>query len=184
VDEVQQHIGLYIWNGLSPSPRLEMKLQPQHYDPINGNDYIHRHMGPNSVRRHKHFRAFFACQDPRIDPPNRKKVPLFKVAPLIKWINHVGKAAGKLGMHASVDEQTIGFQGRHADKLRISYKAEGDGFQADTICEEGFTFAVHFRNEPPPIKYTSKGLSPLHSRVMWLFDQLTDNYHRVWMDNL
>jgi hypothetical protein len=29
VDELRQHIGLYVWNGLSPSPRLEMKLLPQ-----------------------------------------------------------------------------------------------------------------------------------------------------------
>jgi hypothetical protein len=184
VDELRQHIGLYVWNGLSPSPRLEMKLQPQHIDPINGNDFIHRHMGPNAIRRHKHFRAFFACQDPRIDPPCRKKAPLFKVRPLIKWLNYIGQSSVKLGMHASVDEQTIGFQGRHADKLRITYKAEGDGFQADCICENGFTYALHFRNEPPPTKYTSRGLSPLHARVMWLFDHLTDRYHRIWMDNL
>jgi hypothetical protein len=65
VDELRQHIGLYVWNGLNPSPRLEMKLQPQHLDPMHGNDYLYQHMGPKATRRHKHFRAFFACQDPR-----------------------------------------------------------------------------------------------------------------------
>ena len=35
----------------------------------------------------------------------------------------------RLGRDISGDEPTIGFQGRHADMLRITYKAEGDGFQ-------------------------------------------------------
>ena len=35
--------------------------------------------------------------------------------------------AWQLGRDISGDEQTIGFQGRHADKLRITYKAEGMG---------------------------------------------------------
>ena len=26
VDEVMQHIGIYIWNGLSPSPQIDMKF--------------------------------------------------------------------------------------------------------------------------------------------------------------
>ena len=184
VDEIRQHIGLYVWNGLSPSPRLEMKLQPQHVDRIHGNDFIVQHMGRNAVRRHKHFRAFFACQDPRIHPPNRKASPMWKVNTLLKWMNFIGPASVKLGKNASTDKQTVGFQGRHADKLRVTYKAEGDGFQADCICEDGFTFAVHFRNVPAPKKYTSKGMSPLHARVLWLFDHLTDDHHRVTMDNL
>jgi Transposase IS4 len=118
VDEIRQHIGLYVWNGLSPSPCLEMKLQSAIADPVHGNDFIHQHMGLNAVRRHKHFRAFFACQDARIDPPDRKKSPLFKVQPLIKWMNHIGPAVVNLSQHASVDERTIGFQGRHANKLK------------------------------------------------------------------
>ena len=87
-------------------------------------------------------------------------------------------------MNLSIDEQTISFQGRHANKLRISYKAKGDGFQADAICDRGFTYAFYFRNEPPPKKYIKQGLSPLHARVMWLFDKLEQQYSRVWIDNL
>ena len=35
----------------------------------------------------------------------------------------------------SIDEQTIGFQGRHKHNLRITFKDAGDGFQADTFCD-------------------------------------------------
>jgi hypothetical protein len=57
-------------------------------------------------------------------------------------MNFIGQASVKLGMHASVDEQKIVFEGRHADKLRIMYKAEGDGFQADCICENGMASLI------------------------------------------
>jgi len=89
-----------------------------------------------------------------------------------------------MGMHCSVDEQTIGFQGRHGNKMRITFEKVGDGFQADVICDSGFTYCVYFQNVPPPDKYINAGMSPIHSRVLWLFDHLEDKFHRVWMDNL
>lgn len=89
-----------------------------------------------------------------------------------------------LALAFSVDEMTMGFKGHHADKKRITYKAEGDGFQCDALCQEGFTYQVYMRNDPAPEKYLKRGLSPLHSRVMALFDVLDDEYHHCAMDNL
>ena len=40
------------------------------------------------------------------------------------------------------------------------------------------------RNDPAPKKYLKQGLSPLHSRVMSLFDVVKDKYHHCTMDNL
>jgi hypothetical protein len=99
-------------------------------------------------------------------------------------MNSVNPSAWLLGRNNAVDEQTVGFQGRHADKLRITYKKEGYGFQCDALCDDGFTYAFYFRNHPAPKKYTKMGLSPLHSRVMALFDTMCDKNHRVGMDNL
>ncbi|MGL5935534.1 MAG: hypothetical protein ACRCZI_07915, partial [Cetobacterium sp.] len=184
VKEIRQFLGLYIWNGISPSPRIDMKLKSPFEDPVHGNQYLYNHIGPHGAQRFRHFRAFFACQDPRAAPPCRKANPLFKVSLVVKWINYLGPIAVDLGKSISIDEQTVGFQGRHADKQRISYKAEGDGFQCDVIAQEGFTYQVYFRNEPPPAQYTSKGFAPLHARCLWLLDSLKDKYHRCWMDNL
>ena len=39
--ELRQHFGLYIFNGLSPSPGIECKFKPQSVDPIHGNDFIY-----------------------------------------------------------------------------------------------------------------------------------------------
>ena len=179
--EVKQHLGLYILNGLSPSPNMDLKFDRD--DAANYNNFVCTNVR-NGVRRHRMFRAFFACQDPRKNVPAGAASPLFKLLPLINWMNRIGQLSWEPAMNLSIDEQTISFQGRHADKLRISYKAEGDGFQADAICDRGFTYAFYFRNEPPPKKYIKQGLSPLHARVMWLFNKLEQQYSRVWMDNL
>ena len=40
------------------------------------------------------------------------------------------------------------------------------------------------RNDPAPKKYLKQGLSPLHSRVMALFDGVKDDHHHCAMDNL
>jgi Transposase IS4 len=102
----------------------------------------------------------------------------------VKWINFVGPTSVDLGERISIDEQTMGFQGRHADKLRISYKTEGDGFQCEAMGQDGYTYVVYFRNVPAPSHYIKNGLSPLHARCLWMMSFLRDKGHRVHMDNL
>ena len=49
-----------------------------------------------------------------------------------------------MGEDVSIDEQTIGFQGKHADKKRHKEKEEGGGFQCDSINTYGNSlFFVH-----------------------------------------
>ncbi len=87
-----------------------------------------------------------------------------------------------MGRSVSCDEQMIGFQGRHQDKQRISYKKEGDSFQADCICKNGYTYSYYFRNVAAPRKYLN--CSPLHARVLFLFDQLPSKNLVVGLNNL
>ena len=65
----------------------------------------------------------------------------------------------------------------------IPYKAEGDGFQCDALCEKGFTWTFYFHNQPAPVDWVQKGYSPLHSRELVMFDQLEEKYHNCWFDN-
>lgn len=183
-NELRRHLGVYIFHGLCPSPELGMKFKGQRVDDVNGNDFVARCIGPNALRRHKHFRHFFTTQDPLKAPPPREKSPNWKVKSFLDWIQQVSVKAWRLGRRLSVDEQTMGFQGRHPDKLRITYKKEGDGFQCDALCDDGYTQSFYFRNEPPPSRYTETGLSPLHARVMSLFDTVEDMYHECGVDNL
>ena len=53
--ELRQHFGLYVLNGISPTPRVENKFQSQRHDPVGGNDFVFNSFGPGAQRQHKHF---------------------------------------------------------------------------------------------------------------------------------
>jgi hypothetical protein len=116
-------------------------------------------------------KVFLSLQDPILRP-------------ILDWMNYIGPKAVLLGECASVDEMTIGFQGSHKDKKRITYKVEGDGFHCDALCQERYCYQHYFQNDPATKKYVALGLLPLHARVMWLFDSLLDDHHQIGMENL
>ena len=186
--ELMKHIGLYLLQALSPSPQVEMKFRSQKDDPVNGNDFVHTSFGGvtwRSEKRHRHFKAFFTSVNPMLPVPSRETHPNWKVHPLLKHMLTVSKAAVFIGRNLSCDEQTVGYQGNHKDKQRITYKREGDGFLADCICSDGYTYAFHFRHQPASQKLIERySCSPLHARVMGLISQLPDKYYTLGMDNL
>lgn len=150
VNEVMQHIGLYILHGIAPSPQIEMKLESSQMNLANGNDFCFSSFGSNAKLRHKHFKLYFACVDPLKQTPPRKTHPNWKCQPIFKHIIDICKNAIVLGQYISADEQTIGCKGRHPDILRINYKKEGDGFHCDSICSDGYTFTFFFETNLPP----------------------------------
>ena len=184
--ELMAHLSLYLLHSISPTPQIELKFKSQSEDPVNGSDLCAEVFGENGSTRHKEFKAFFAAVDPIKPTPPTTSHPNWKVDPCLKHMMRVSKECICLGESISVDEQDIGFQGRHQDKQRIKYKKVGDGFLVDALCADGFTFTWYFRNQTAPKFWTDKGVSPLHSRVMSLFQQLPDkskNY-KCGMDNL
>jgi hypothetical protein len=150
--EVKQFIGLYILQGLSPSSQVHQKLKPHHEDYADGNDLCYQVFGKKGERQHKHFKTFFAVQGPLKVIPLKNTHPNWKVDPFLGWIQTVSMAAWDLEKEITGDEQMIGFKGNHQDKQRISYKREGDGFLADAISEDGYTYSFYFRNMPAPKK--------------------------------
>ena len=88
------------------------------------------------------------------------------------------------GPNGSAGKQTIGFQGCYADKQKIKFKREGDGFIADFLCNNSFTYSFHFRNIPPPQKYLHLKLSATHSRELGLFHTLLYSNYKCCIDNL
>ena len=162
-----------------------LKEKCQADDDVNGNDSINRCVGPNATRWYRHFKRLFAVQNPVVKiMPKREEDPNWKVGDFLAWILTVLINTWICGRSTSVDKQTLCFHGRHPDKLRINYKQEGDGFQRDAFCNASYTYRFYFRNEPPPKHYVDMGLSPLHARVMFLFDALKEKYHTCGMDNL
>jgi hypothetical protein len=120
----------------------------------------------------QNIQSFFCLNEPKKEVSKRSDDPNYKIGRLMRHMQLVSQEAWDPGPDLVIDEQTIGFQGRHADKRRITYKAEGDGFQCDALCDEGYTFSFYFCNQPAPKKYLLQGMLPLHSRVMSLFDSL------------
>ena len=184
VDETMKHIGLYMFHGLSPSPQIEMKFQSTAQNEINGNNFIDEAFGSRAAERHREFKAFFATVDPALPVPPRDTHPNWKVSKFFRHAIRVSKSCFLLGRQISIDEQTIGCQGRHPDILRITYKAEGDGFQCDAVCADGYTYTFFFRNQAPPKVFTDIGMSPLHARVHALIEQLPLSNYVCAMDNL
>ena len=162
-----------------------MKFNIQAQDEINGNDFIANLIGPGGRCRHQMFRVFLSFQDPRIPVSSKttKDFPNWKIRPILTWMNYIFPTAWLLGVAIAIDKMTMGFQGRHAEhKKRITYKNEGDGFQADALAQDGYCYQFSMRNNLPPRKYSA--YSPLHARVMALFDTLEEKYHHAGFDNL
>ena len=84
--DIKQFVTLYILQGLSPSPQIKMKFQPQHEDPVNGNDMCHKIFGKNAEKKHKHFKTFFTIQDPLKPIPPKLTHPNFRVDSFLAWI--------------------------------------------------------------------------------------------------
>ena len=180
--EIEHFIGLYVIQGLNPSPRIEMKFSSQQTDPLQGSDLCFHALGEDAICHHKQFKA-----NPKSTKPTTRKKVMSSLQSRPASETHtrvVSMSAWRLGHDISGDEQTIGFQGHHADKRKITYKNEGDGFQANALCEAGYTWTFYFRNQPSPWDWVLKGYLPLHARILGMFDQLEEEYHNCWFYNL
>ena len=91
-EEIEKHTFLYVFQGISPSPRVEMKFRPQEIDGVNGNDFIAHHF-PNGAQRHKQFKYVLSLQDPRIYPPSRKTHANFKFDPFLRYVQEISVEA-------------------------------------------------------------------------------------------
>jgi hypothetical protein len=81
VIEIHQFIALYILQGMSPSPQIKMKFNPQAIDKINGNDMCYQVFGRDASCHHKMFKNLFSIQNPLKHVSSRKSHPNFKVDP-------------------------------------------------------------------------------------------------------
>lgn len=126
------------------------------------------------VRRYYMVRKFHHPTDPKKAIPRGQPGydNLFQVASMLQSLQEKSSAAVHGGKRRSVDEETLGFQGAHAELKQNSgrYKAAGDGLQCDAACcEGGFLQAFSFRGHSLTPKVSIKEqprtkLSPLHQR--------------------
>jgi hypothetical protein len=184
-DDIMAMIGVYIIDGLAPSPQLMQKMQDQERQPTHGNDRIAAVLGTGWQQKHRSFRHFFASQDPLMTPPPKKQCPNFKVDELFRWLRYIWKEAWVLGKDFSIDEQSCKMQGKSEYKTRCGkFKRLGDGIQTDAIADDGYTWDFYFRNEPSSPELLAQGFCPMHCRLLHMFSNLRESYHTCTMDNL
>jgi hypothetical protein len=193
--EIYKFIGILFANGLMPRPMFETWFYSVRNRPMYGDtfvtgvfDKIVHGRKISGRRRWQHLRRFLTLSNYRLNPAEeQRKNPMWKVQSLLDELNHRARKHWVPGKWVAIDEQTIGFKGRLGMKLRISYKREGDGFQCDAICDEGYTFSFFFRHGDAPTldkKYDRMDLSDTAKRVIWLAERLPNVWTRIYMDNL
>ena len=201
--EIMSGFGLLLRNGLAPVPQLSYMFKDPRTSFAFGDERARKAFpgtgcgGPD--RRFTQFRSF--CHIQGLAPENykitdpatgifmpmqnnlSKRGPLFKLEPLLSFMRYKWPRGWRLGMHLSLDEMTVGFKGRCALVTRIKYKKEGDGFQCDAICEDGYCFTFWYRCDTPP-RVVPADVSARDDRCAWLVEQLPGLWYRLWMDNL
>ena len=146
--DIMQMIGIYILDGIAPSPQVEQKMQPQSKQWIQGNDFVVSSIGKGYQQKLQEFHHFFGTQDPLMTPPKKDECPNFKVDEFFRWLRFIWKQAWVLGKDFSIDEQTCEMQGKSEYKTCCGkFKRLGDGIQTDCIADDGYTWDFYFCNE-------------------------------------
>jgi hypothetical protein len=163
-------LAILIRNGLNPVPNIATDLLCKPHPFVFGDGRV-TSLFDDPVYEWKAFRAFFhpGAVDCSSGHPINKKLGLV--------LDHTRLTCERLwrfGPTGSIDEMTMGFQGRCSFKQRITYKVEGDGFQVDALCDAGYTYSWAFRVMAPPkvLPLDLKGVSPLHTRMFFLLSRL------------
>ena len=88
-NDISAMLGVYIMDGLVPSPQLTWRMQDQEHQPTHGNDRIAAVIGPGWQQKHHSFHQFFATQDPMMVPPPKTQCLNFKVDEFFRWLHYI-----------------------------------------------------------------------------------------------
>ena len=114
-------------------PQINLWFLQTHNSTVYGSDNISKLLqrGTHISDGLKVFFCFYyQCTDPKSDAA---KHSLFKVRRILQNLQRNSELYWFPARYLSTDEQTIGSQVRHKDKLCIMFKDAGDGLQADAI---------------------------------------------------
>ena len=85
--------------------------------------------------------------DPRTYPKSiAVKHSLLKLYRMLQNLERKFELYWEPARYLSINKQTIGFQSRHKDNFRITFKDAGDDFQDDDICDHGYLYSFIYRN--------------------------------------
>ena len=207
-----RNMSILMRHGLRPSPQFKSSFQPESGF-VHGDNRLEQIFKEYGWLEWQCFRSFFHIADPTNQHRNAQHGGYYKLEPLLSDMRLKMEAYWNLGKSFSVDEMTVGFQGRCRFKQRITFKTEGDGFQCDALCDDtGYTYSFYFRSGLPDPYFHNPSLNelaPLHKRMFWLLSRvavhdgvkdangclqstcpcgckfgMNHDFQRVYMDNL
>ncbi|KAK3269570.1 hypothetical protein CYMTET_21993 [Cymbomonas tetramitiformis] len=178
-EEIDCMLGLYLRHGLSPIPDMRLAWTNPMHSFVYGDERV-LSLFPRGLDRFKELKGLLHVSNP-LAP--RKDTPFVKVWDLVDHVATNSRKNFVPPRFGSLDEIVIGFQGRCAEKDKIKYKDEGDGFIGDSICFGGYMYAFHFRHDSCPV--VEKNASPLHNRCLYLAETLKEyDWVTLYFDNL
>ncbi len=178
-------LGVYVLDGLSPSPQLVRKMQPQSKEPTHGNDLIVKAIGPGYHKLYWSFCHFFGVQDLLLKSLPKHECPIAKLNEFFQWPHFIWKEAWDLCKSFFIDKQTCEMQGKSEYKTCCGkFKQLGDGIQTDCDADDGYTFDFYFRYKPVDNGLLSKGFCPMHCHLLHVFGNLKEVGPECKMDNL
>ena len=158
-------------------PQTSFWFLRTHNSTIYGNDNINklftkgRHIWDELI-------FFFCMYDPLTYPKYiSAKHYLFKVRSMQQNFQRNFELYCDPARDLSIEDKTIGFQGRNKGTIRITFKYAGYVFQADSVCDIGYTYSLIYCNNDIP--ESKNHLCATNERVIWLFKRLKTECNHV-----
>ena len=120
-EEIDSYLGLILANGVNMKPQINLWFLRTNDSTIYGDDNCSKLFTRGRFRRDD-FKFFFCMYD-----THRTKY-LFEVCRMLQHLQINFELYWDTAHDFSTYEQTIGFQGRHNDKIWITFKDAGDAF--------------------------------------------------------
>ena len=159
-----------------------MKFKPQSEDIVKSKDFVYRCMGPNVVQQHKHFRRFFAVQNPIKKVPPRYIDPNWKVR---EWMDFIQATSVEAWIYVALRLVLTSrpFNSKVTMLTSCGSATNRRGEVSSAIHCVTMVTLLHFTFGTSPLPNTTptKAFPPLlHARVLSLFDKLSQKFHRWW----
>ncbi|GBP38809.1 PiggyBac transposable element-derived protein 4 [Eumeta japonica] len=142
-----------------------------------------------SINRFKLLSRCIHFNDDSLMPPNTRGAParLFKVQPLISYLNLKFSSLYDLSRNISLDESLVQWRGWLCFKQFIKNKAAAVGIKTYEVCESDtgylWRFEVHADKLPAEPKVEAEVAGAIPTLVLRLLNGLEYRGHTVWMDN-
>ncbi len=156
LEELHKFIGVLYVNAVSPKAPFTVWFKSVGETKVFGNGgfskAFNKHVSGGRVisgeHQWNHCCQFMCLYD--VMEMLQAKDPLWQVAPILIELPKNLEHLWVTGKWVAIDEQTVGFKDKHGLDLHKTYKKEGNSYQCDALCEDGYIFSFYFCHGDAP----------------------------------